>query len=103
MIAPYRHLDHVTRLTEAEYVEMFQIMQFLIEILNKLIKPHGYNIGFNIGQAGGAGIDKHIHLHVVPRWIGDTNFMPVISGQKVISESLEHMRARFSKEIKKKR
>lgn len=82
---------------------MFRMMKTLIEILNKLIKPEGYNIGFNIGRSAGAGIDKHIHLHIVPRWNGDTNFMPVISGGKVISESLENMHSAVSRHIKRQK
>jgi ATP adenylyltransferase len=57
--------------------------------MQKVLNPHGMNLGVNIGRVGGAGIDKHLHYHIVPRWNGDTNFMPVIAGTKVVSEALE--------------
>ena len=95
MVAPYRHLDNVTRLTVRESAEIFRMIQDAVRRLDKLLKPHGYNIGVNIGKAGGAGFDKHVHFHVVPRWSGDTNFMPVVAGDKVISESLQTLRKKF--------
>ena len=60
-------------------------------LLDKAVKPHGYNVGFNLGRIAGAGIPKHIHMHVVPRWKGDHNFMPVVAETKVISQSLKGM------------
>ncbi|MEI8344812.1 MAG: HIT domain-containing protein, partial [Candidatus Omnitrophota bacterium] len=71
-----------------EFTEMFEMVKSLMARLDGVLKPHGYNIGINVGRAGGAGYDKHVHLHIVPRWNGDTNFMPVVAGQKVISQSL---------------
>ena len=88
MIAPYRHIRNVHQLTEAEYLELFKFLKGTLKKLDKMLKPHGYNIGFNIGRVAGAGYDKHIHMHIVPRWNGDTSFMPVLTGSKVISESL---------------
>ncbi len=95
MLAPYRHVKNITALTPNELVELFGMLKGTLKILHKALKPHGYNVGFNIGRIAGAGYDKHVHLHVVPRWLGDTNFMPVIGDTKVISESLEGLRKRL--------
>ena len=95
MIAPYRHLKNVTLLSPEESGELFKMLQQSLKQLDKILKPHGYNIGFNIGRIAGAGYDKHVHLHVVPRWQGDTNFMPVIGETKVVSESLARLRKRI--------
>jgi ATP adenylyltransferase len=95
MIVPYRHVRTLNQLKPEELSEIFDMANKLTKKLDRVLKPHGYNIGFNIGRAAGAGIEKHVHLHVVPRWIGDTNFMPVLSGTKVISESLEALLGRL--------
>lgn len=92
MLAPYRHVASVINLTEKEAAELFRMTQRVMRRIDKALHPHGYNLGFNIGRAAGAGYDKHIHFHIVPRWEGDTNFMPVVGGQKVISESLDALR-----------
>lgn len=96
MVAPYRHVGNFEELTSQEVSETFELAQEAIKKLKKLIKPEGFNVGFNIGAVAGAGYDKHIHMHIVPRWGGDTNFMPVVSGDKVISESLESMRRQLA-------
>lgn len=95
MIAPYRHVARIQDVTPAESAEMFAVAQKSASLIEKNLHPDGFNIGFNIGRAAGAGYDGHIHLHVVPRWSGDTNFMPVLSGDKVISESLDEVRRRL--------
>jgi ATP adenylyltransferase len=95
MIAPYRHIASPALLNSAETAELFEMMTRLMKKLDQVIKPHGYNIGMNVGRTAGAGCDKHIHMHVVPRWNGDTNFMPVLTGTKVISESLKALRQRL--------
>ncbi len=95
MISPYRHLKTITQLTTEETLELFQMLQRTLKKLDKALRPHGYNVGFNIGRIAGAGYDKHVHLHVVPRWLGDTNFMPVVADSKVISESLSDLRKRI--------
>ncbi len=89
MIAPYRHVGEIQRLSEAEALDMFRLLRAAVEALSKSYSPSGYNIGLNIGRASGAGIPGHLHLHIVPRWVGDTNFMPVTADTKVIPESLE--------------
>lgn len=89
MIAPYSHKHTVELLTPEEYTEMFEFLQLSVRIIREAYEPDGFNIGFNIGKVAGAGYDGHIHLHIVPRWNGDTNFMPVIGDVKVISEGID--------------
>ncbi len=88
MIAPYRHLDSVEDLEDDEAREMMEILSRMITLLKKVLHPEGFNVGMNLGSVAGAGIVDHLHLHLVPRWKGDTNFMPLISNTKIISESL---------------
>ncbi|MEM2001365.1 MAG: HIT domain-containing protein [Candidatus Methanomethylicaceae archaeon] len=88
MIAPYRHIKNIEDLEEGEWKEIFELLRDSMNVLKRTMSPEGFNIGFNVGRAAGAGYD-HIHLHVVPRWNGDTNFMPVLSDTKVIPEHLE--------------
>jgi ATP adenylyltransferase len=88
MIAPYRHVADYETLTPQEMGEIGALTQRCMAALRQIMNPHGYNIGMNLGRVAGAGIVDHLHLHIVPRWNGDTNFMPVIAETKVISESL---------------
>lgn len=88
MITTYRHLKSLSEYTDAEGRELFEFLKKTTLKLDRILKPQGYNIGFNIARAGGASFDKHMHMHIVPRYIGDTNFMPVVAGDKVISHSL---------------
>ncbi|RMF96096.1 MAG: HIT domain-containing protein, partial [Candidatus Schekmanbacteria bacterium] len=101
MIAPYRHINDITALTNEEYCEMFNLLKKVIKTLNNIMKPDGYNIGFNLGKTAGAGFDEHLHLHIVPRWNGDTNFMPVIADVKVMPEYIEKTYQKIIEEIKK--
>ena len=89
MIVPYKHTANITDLSDEENLDLMNMLKKSINALNKALKPHGFNIGINLGRVSGAGIAEHIHLHIVPRWNGDTNFMPVLSETKVISELLE--------------
>ncbi len=91
MVAPSRHVKSLEYLKVEELKDLMDLVVKTKKVLDKKIKPHGYNIGLNIGKAAGAGYAGHIHIHIVPRWTGDTNFMPVASGTKVISESLDAM------------
>ena len=88
MVVPYRHLSEFGDLTPEERLEMMDIMDLVIQAVKSIMRPDGFNIGMNLGRTAGAGIDDHIHMHIVPRWNGDTNFMPVIGKTKVICESL---------------
>ena len=88
MVAPYRHIANLQDLTDKEAKEHFDIIKKGLELLKEVMKPTGFNIGLNVGKVAGAGIAEHLHTHIVPRWQGDTNFMPVLSDTKVLSEAL---------------
>jgi ATP adenylyltransferase len=88
MVAPYEHLDTIAAAKPEQLSEMMQLAQRLIGALEKLYRPEGFNLGMNLGHAAGAGIREHFHLHVVPRWIGDANFMSVIGETRVLPEEL---------------
>lgn len=88
MVVPYRHLSDYNDLTKDELLELGEVTQMSIEILKKKMSPNGFNVGFNIGESAGAGIAEHIHQHIVPRWTGDTNFMPVLCHTKVMVDGL---------------
>ncbi|MBI3909519.1 MAG: HIT domain-containing protein [Armatimonadetes bacterium] len=88
MVAPYRHVGDFTELTADEGAELIRLAQRMVRVLGHAYHPDGYNLGMNLGRTAGAGIEDHLHLHVVPRWNGDTNFMPVIAGTKVLPDTL---------------
>ncbi len=89
MVVPYRHRSRSVELTDDEMLELMRLTDFSIRAQERAFRPEGFNIGMNLGRAAGAGIDDHLHIHVVPRWVGDTNFMPVLGDVKVIPEHLE--------------
>ena len=91
MVAPYRHVKSLELLSQAELVDLMKLVNEMKTDIDKKLKPHGFNIGLNVGRVGGAGFAGHVHIHVVPRWTGDMNFMPVVSSTKIISESLDAM------------
>ena len=101
MVVPFRHISEFTELTEEEGTEIFKQLQLAQNALTEVLKPQGFNIGANLGRTGGAGIDEHIHFHIVPRWNGDTNFMPVLGEVKVISQELMDTKLRLLKAYKK--
>ena len=88
MVAPYRHIGEPSELDDEEILEMMRLCSRMQLVLRQAYKAQGFNVGINLGKCAGAGIVDHIHIHVVPRWEGDTNFMPVISDTKVICEAL---------------
>ncbi len=94
MIIPVRHVADIVELEKAEFEEMNILMRSSVTIIKETMRAEGFNVGYNLGAAAGAGIAAHLHMHIVPRWYGDTNFMPVISETKVISE---HMDITYSK------
>jgi ATP adenylyltransferase len=89
MVAPKRHVKSLEHLTDDEICDLMKLVVKTKKVLDAKLKPHGYNIGFNIGKTGGAGFAAHMHIHIVPRWKGDMNFMPVIANTKVLSDSLD--------------
>ncbi len=89
MVAPYLHTAQFSDLDSQTRLEMFDLAGSAMEAIQNTMRPDGFNMGMNIGRTAGAGIADHLHLHLVPRWNGDTNFMPVIGCTKVISEALE--------------
>lgn len=89
MVAPNRHVASLDELNEGEMVGLMALLKQSALILKSALKPDGFNVGMNIGRAAGAGIEDHIHFHIVPRWNGDTNFMPVLFETKVMPEYLE--------------
>ena len=91
MIAPYRHVGTLASLTPEEWVEILRLSRQLTKRLHQALRPHGFNVGLNLGRAAGAGIPGHLHVHLVPRWNGDTNFMPILARTKVISQSLDEL------------
>ena len=88
MVAPNRHLGDITELTGDESAELFSHVQLSVKMLKNTMNPDGFNIGVNMGKVAGAGVADHIHVHIVPRWTGDTNFMPVVGEVKIISEHI---------------
>ena len=93
MIAPVRHVGELDTLRPEEWAEILTLMRRLIARLRASLHPHGLNVGLNLGRVAGAGIPGHLHVHLVPRWNGDTNFMPVLGRTKVISQSLDELYA----------
>jgi ATP adenylyltransferase len=89
MVSPYEHIGRIQELPAETVAEMMSLSQLAMTRLEDVYSPHGYNVGFNQGRVAGAGVEHHIHMHVVPRWGGDTNFMPVIADTKVMPQTLE--------------
>ena len=89
MIAPYRHIADIELLTIEERHEMMDLTVKSKRVLTATLQPEAFNVGFNLGAVAGAGLEDHIHMHIVPRWNGDTNFMPVIGETNVVPEALE--------------
>lgn len=88
MIVPQRHVGNLEDLTDEELMDMIKLLKLSVRVLKETVDAAGVNVGVNMGRAAGAGLEEHIHIHVVPRWFGDTNFMPVLAETKVISEHL---------------
>jgi ATP adenylyltransferase len=89
MIAPIEHVSDLAEIDDGTLFEMLKGVRVLMAALRELYRPHGFNVGFNVGEAAGAGIEEHLHLHVVPRWRADNNLMGVVGGTRVIPEDLE--------------
>lgn len=101
MIVPKRHVSDLHQLDEKELSDMMATVKLSMKALDFVMKPQGYNFGANLGKAAGAGIEDHIHFHLVPRWNGDTNFMPVLGETKIISQDLIQTKRNLIEAIKK--
>ena len=95
MVVPFQHTGDLCALDAATSLELFDLTRQSVAIVNREYQPHGFNVGMNLGQAAGAGIADHLHMHIVPRWGGDANFLPIIGGTKLIPETLEETYARL--------
>jgi len=91
LVLPNRHIKTLEAMTDQELLDINKSLVRMEKILKKVLNPKGFNIGVNIGKTSGAGIDNHIHFHIVPRWPGDTNFMPITASTKIISQSLKEL------------
>jgi len=101
MVAPYRHVPTLYMLNNDELMELMKLINLAIKAIENEYRPDGFNIGVNLGKIAGAGVESHVHVHIVPRWVGDTNFMPVIGRIKVIPEDLRITYKRLKNSIKK--
>ncbi|MCD6340051.1 MAG: HIT domain-containing protein [Verrucomicrobia bacterium] len=95
MVAPYKETADLNDLTEEELRDLMLLTRRCVNALQRTMSPDGFNIGVNLGRPAGAGVENHLHIHVVPRWNGDTNFMPVIADTRVVPEALEEVAARL--------
>jgi len=95
MIAPYRHIANYDDLTTDEMLEINTLVVKVIRMMRRVLVPEGFNMGINMGKVAGAGYAEHVHLHIVPRWNGDTNFMPVLSDTRVVPEALLQTYSKF--------
>ena len=102
MVIPLRHVANIEDLKDSEVFDLFNLILSSKIALSKILKPHGYNIGLNLGKISGAGVEKHLHVHIVPRWLGDINFMPTVASTRVISQSLDELYKKLKKYDKKK-
>jgi ATP adenylyltransferase len=99
MVAPYRHVGDLDDVDEKEFFEIMSLVKVLVSSVRKAMNPQGFNIGCNIGSVSGAGVADHLHIHIVPRWHGDTNFMPVLGDVHIISEHIEKTRDKIMRNL----
>src|SRR5262249_51607495 len=95
MVVPYKKVPDLSGLTEQELTDLMKLTQRCQTALTQVMKPDGFNVGINIGKAAGAGVLGHVHVHIVPRWLGDTNFMPVFANSMVLPEALRDVAAKL--------
>jgi ATP adenylyltransferase len=99
MVAPFRHTADLETVTAEESAEHHKLIKLGVALLKRVASPEGFNVGLNLGRVAGAGVDQHLHTHIVPRWTGDSNFMPVLSNTRVVSESLPSMYRRLKQAL----
>ncbi len=91
MVVPYKQVQDLDGLSDEEMTDLMRLTRRCLEALKKVMRPDGFNVGINLGKVAGAGILEHLHVHVVPRWLGDTNFMPVLAGTTVVPQALKEL------------
>ena len=101
MVVPYKEAADLDGLTDGETADLWKLVRRCIHALKAVMKPDGFNVGINLGKVAGAGILEHLHIHIVPRWIGDTNFMPVIAGTGVVPDALRDIADKLRTELAK--
>jgi ATP adenylyltransferase len=101
MVVPYKEAADLNALTDGETADLWKLVRRCLNALAAVMKPDGFNVGINLGKVAGAGIHDHLHIHVVPRWTGDTNFMPVIAGTGVVPDALTEIAAKLRAELAK--
>jgi len=101
MVVPYKETPDLEGLTDEESTDLWQLVRRGINALKAIMKPDGFNVGINLGKVAGAGIHEHLHIHIGPRWNGDTNFMPVIAGTGVLPDALADIAAKLRTELAK--
>jgi ATP adenylyltransferase len=99
MVAPYKHTGELDDLSEQELAEFMSLTRRCKQLLTKTMKPEGFNIGINLGRCAGAGVLDHVHMHIVPRWDGDTNYMPVLADTHVVPQALDELYAALMKNV----
>lgn len=99
MIVPYKQVQDLNGLTSEELADLMKLTRRCQNALSRVMKPDGFNIGINLGKVAGAGIAEHLHIHVVPRWLGDTNFMPVLASTTVVPQALQELAAQLRKAL----
>ena len=101
MVVPNRHVKNMEDLNDKEILDLNKTAIAIKKVLQKVLKPEGFNIGINLGKSSGAGVEGHLHIHIVPRWQGDTNFMTVLSDTKIVSQSLDELYIQLKKRLNK--
>ena len=101
MVVPYKEVPDLNGLTDEELTDLWKLVRRCSNALAAVMKPDGFNVGINLGKVAGAGIAEHLHVHIVPRWNGDTNFMPVIAQTSVVPDALENIAAKLRMELGK--
>jgi ATP adenylyltransferase len=101
MVVPYKEVADLNGLTDEEAADLWKLVRRCLNALTAVMKPDGFNVGINLGKVAGAGILEHLHIHIVPRWNGDTNFMPVIAGTSVVPDALKEIAAKLRTELGK--
>jgi ATP adenylyltransferase len=100
MVVPYKQVRDLNELTDEEMTDLLKLTRRCQNALSRVMKPEGFNIGINLGKVAGAGIVEHLHIHVVPRWQGDTNFMPVLAGTTVVPQALKELAGQLREALK---